>query len=344
MPGKIILMKSIFRIHLIIVLSLVLFSCSNVDQSNTPVYVSTKPISEILYTSAVSGGIIESDQNSGVAARGVCWDVNPDPTIDMSVTVDGIGSGEYESAITGLAPGETYFVRAYATTGTGTEYGENLSFTTHLTGVKFNSDLVYGTVSDIEGNNYKTIPIGPLVWMAQNLKTTKFSDGSGIPLVKENFNWSNILTPGYCWFNNNDSMYADIYGAYYNWFAVSTGKLCPAGWHVPSDSEWESMVSYLGGDRVAGSKLKEAGANNWVGPNRDATNQSGFTGLPGGMREAIYGTFGGQGNFGGWWSSTELTTSELGTAYYRWIHGDTTVVVRNGIFKKDGFTVRCVKD
>ena len=104
------------------------------------------------------------------------------------------------------------------------------------------------------------------------------------------------------------------------------------------------LVDYLGGDRMAGSKIKEKGTNNWILPNKDATNQSGFTGLPSGLRSTVDGTFRGQGSFGGWWSTTELSPSLLGAAWCRWIHGDTTVVARSEIYKKDGFTVRCVKD
>lgn len=337
-------MNRFSKIAGIIFISGIISSCNKTETRITSPVISTTAPSEILYTSALTGGTIASDGGSQITAKGVCWDINPDPTTAKNVTVDGYGSGDYQSMIIGLTPGITYFVRAYATTNSGTVYGEDLSFTTHLTGTQFNNSLSYGTVTDIDGNNYKTIPIGPLVWMAQNLKTTKFTDGSDIPLVKEDSKWANILTPGYCWFNNNDSVYADIYGAYYNWFAVSTGKLCPDGWHVPSDSEWQLLVDYLGGERVAGSKLKEVGTNNWVLPNKDATNQSGFTGLPAGLRNTIDGTFSGQGNFGGWWSTTELTPSLLGAAWCRWVHGDTTVVARNEIYKKDGFTVRCVKN
>lgn len=338
-------MKRIFRIAGFISLTVLVFSCLDDDEKNAiPPVVATKPISGILYTTALTGGTIEGDATAVIVGKGVCWDENPDPTIDNNITVNGSGFGEFESQITGLTPGKTYYVRAYAATNTETEYGQALSFTTHLTGIKFNADLIYGAVSDVDGNTYKTIPIGSQVWMAQNLKTTKFADGSGIPLVTDYPTWANSVTSGYCWFVNNDSMFADIYGAYYNWFAVNTGKLCPTGWHVPSDSEWQNLVTFLGGERSAGSKIKEVGSNNWVYSNKDATNQSGFTGIPAGLRGAIDGTFGGQGSFGGWWTTTEVNPSPLATAWCRSIHGDTTVVARNEFYKKNGFPVRCVKD
>jgi Fibrobacter succinogenes major domain (Fib_succ_major). len=246
--------------------------------------------------------------------------------------------------ISGLKFGTSYYLRAYATNSAGTSYGSELKFTTKTPGVQFNTSLTYGTITDIDANNYKTIPIGIQVWMAENLKTSKLNDGTSILSVTDDAQWTNLLAPAYCWFDNNDTLYENIYGAYYNWFTVSTGKLCPVGWHVPSDDEWQLLVDYLGGNNIAGSKIKEAGTNNWVFSNNDATNSSGFTALPGGMRGTLDGTFSGQGNYGGWWSTTELNTSPLSAAWSRWIHGDTTVIVRSEIFKKDGFYVRCVKD
>ena len=246
--------------------------------------------------------------------------------------------------LTGLKAGTVYYVRAYASNTDGIEYGDEISFTTHMPGTNFNSSLIYGTLTDIDGKSYKTILIGSQTWMAENLKTSKFNDGTSIPLVTSNADWTNLVTPAYCWFNNNDSLFESIYGAYYNWFAVSTGKLCPTGWHVPDDSEWQILVDFLGGDKIAGSKLKEAGSNNWVFSNKDATNQSGFTSLPAGLRESTYGAFQGEGSFGGWWSASEVSTGPLGAAWSRSIHGDTTVVGRSPLFKKDGFTVRCLKN
>lgn len=339
-------MNRYFKIAGIIFISCSVFSCSMKENHLTAPSVTTTAPTNILYTSALTGGVVDGDPSTQITAKGVCWDINPDPTFDKSATMDGIttGSGQYQSLMTGLTPGTTYFVRAYVITSLGAEYGEDLSFTTRSIGVKYNSSLTYGTVSDIDGNSYKTIPVGPLVWMAQNLKTTKFKDGTNIPIVKEYVDWTNSLAPGYCWYDNNDSVYKDIYGAFYNWFAVSTGQLCPDGWHVPSDAEWQLLIDYLGGERKAGSKLKEAATNNWILSNKDATNESGFTGLPAGLRNANDGTFYGQGSIGAWWTTTETSASLFGAAWSRWVHGDTTVVSRKEIYKKDGFTVRCVKN
>lgn len=337
-------MKTILGISGTILILILDISCKKNEKPATLPVVSTTPMTEVLYATAMSGGTITDNGGGSIVAKGVCWETNSSPTTDDNMTIDGIGSETYTSSLDGLKSGTKYYVRAYAINSAGTEYGDEISFTTHVTGVKFNPDLTYGTLIDVEGKSYKTIPVGIQIWMAENLRTTKFNDGSEIPLITNYADWSNIQTPAYCWFDNNDSLYENIYGAYYNWFAVSTGKLCPTGWHIPSDNEWQLLVNSLGGNNIAGSKLKEAGTNNWVLPNNDATNASGFTALPAGMRGSLDGTFSGEGNYGGWWSATESSESPLGAAFSRWIHGDTTVVARSEIFKKDGFSVRCVKN
>jgi uncharacterized protein (TIGR02145 family) len=337
-------MKKVFKISVTILILMGTLSCKKNERQPVPPDVTTVPVTEILYTTATSGGIVTNDGGDQIVAKGVCWGTSSVPTIENSRTADGIGTGTYASSITGLTSGTLYYLRAYASNSMGTTYGSERSFKTHVTGVKFNPDLTYGTVTDIEGKSYKTVPIGIQVWMAENLNTSKLNDGTTIPLIVDDAEWTNNLTPAFCWFYNNDTLSKNMYGAYYNWFAVSTGKLCPAGWHVPSDSEWQLLVNYLGGSNNAGSKIKEAGTNNWIFPNSDATNSSGFTALPAGLRGSMDGTFNGQGYYGGWWSTTELNPSPLGAAWSRWIHADTTVVARSEIFKIDGFTVRCIKD
>jgi len=324
-------------------MTIIFLSCEKKVTSVLEPEVVTSSVSAVLYATATSGGTVTEDGGGQVVSRGVCWSTNANPTVNDSKTLDGTGTGEYESLITGLKFGTLYHVRAYATNSTATVYGTDLTFTTKIESITFNNNLTYGTVTDIDGKTYKTIAIGVLTWMAENLKTTRLNDGTAIPLIKTNSLWANVLDPAYCWYDDNDTLYADIYGAYYSWFAVNTGKLCPTGWHVPSDSEWQLLVDYLGGN-TAGSKLKEAGANNWIFSNKDATNASGFTALPAGMRGAIDGSFSGQGAYGGWWSGTETDSSPLAAAWSRWVHGDTTVVTHSQIFKKDGFSVRCVKN
>jgi uncharacterized protein (TIGR02145 family) len=192
---------------------------------------------------------------------------------------------------------------------------------------------------DLDGNTYKTIKIGNQIWMAENLKTTKFNDGAAIPLVIDNAAWLGLNTPAYCWYDN-DSIYKNLYGALYNGYSVNTGKLCPTGWHVSSDTEWSALITYLGGDNIAGGKLKEKGTSHWSSTNPGATNESGFTALPGGSRysNGFYFTV---KNLGYWWTSIEGKTLN---GWYRSIYNRNSVVSRNYYDLTNGFSVRCVKD
>ena len=197
-----------------------------------------------------------------------------------------------------------------------------------------------GTVKDVDGNVYHTVTIGTQVWMVENLKTTKYNDGTTIPLVTDSTAWPNLTTPGYCWYNNDEAAYKTTYGALYNWYTVNTGKLCPSGWHVPTDAEWTTLTTYLGGESVAGGKLKETGTTHWQSPNEGATNERGFNALPAGSRD-YSGTFGYVGTNGYWWSSSEYTASN---AWYRSLYYYNISVLRFYTNKHYGFSVRCLRD
>jgi uncharacterized protein (TIGR02145 family) len=204
----------------------------------------------------------------------------------------------------------------------------------------FNPNLTYGTVSDIDGNIYKTITIGTQTWMAENLKVTKYRDGTSILNVKDNTAWGNLTTGAYCDINNTVSN-STIYGKLYNWFAVNNSRnIAPTGWHVPTDAEWTILTTYLGGENVAGGKLKETGVMHWKSPNTGATNETGFTALPGGNR-IIIGEFYYIGYEGFWWSSTEDGT---GGTYRRCINYSDSGVVRDSCIQVGGFSVRCLRD
>ncbi len=196
------------------------------------------------------------------------------------------------------------------------------------------------TIMDAEGNNYKTVKIGEEVWMAENLKSTNYNDGTPIPLVADETAWRDLTTPGYCWYKNNQESYGGTYGVLYNWFTVSTGILCPKGWHVPGNSEWIVLTKYLGGDYIAGGKLKEAGTAHWKNPNISATNESGFTALPAGRRNGG-GIFSGIGTNGHWWTSTETKNNQ---AWYRGLGNPDISIDSYRYNKRCGFSVRCLKD
>ena len=202
-------------------------------------------------------------------------------------------------------------------------------------------------VKDIDNNKYDIITIGTQTWMAENLKTTRYNDGTLIPLITDNTPWGNASTnksPGYCWYNNESSNLIS-YGALYNWYAINTTtngnkNVCPTGWHVPTDGEWTTLTTYLGGETVAGGKMKEAGLAHWNTPNEGATNESGFAGLPGGLRN-FFGTFDNIGFYGYWWSSSEFSTTN---ARYRYLGNNFGNVIKAYNNKGRGLSVRCLRD
>jgi len=191
------------------------------------------------------------------------------------------------------------------------------------------------SVTDIEGNEYHTVTIGTQVWMVENLKTTKYNDGTNIPNVTDQLTWKNLSTPSYCWYAN-DVANKSTYGALYNWYAVNTGKLAPKGWHVPTDSEWATLITVLGGESVAGSKLKNTSSSS----NTGANNEAGFSAIPGGSRDYV-GRFSHIGQYGEWWSST---VSDGGKSWSRHLNFDSGNQGRYASYKEVGFSVRCIKD
>jgi len=197
-----------------------------------------------------------------------------------------------------------------------------------------------GGLTDKDGNVYTSVTIGTQEWMVENLKTTKYNDGSSIPLVTGNAEWEALTTPGYCWYDN-DITNKTPYGALYNWYAVNTGKLCPTGWHVPTDAEWTTLTTYLGGESVAGGKLKEAGTTHWASPNTGAMDEYDFMALPGGGRYGGSGYFSDVGYYGYWWSSTGYDAT---LAWFRLISCDYEAVGYGSYYKRYGLSVRCVKD
>lgn len=222
------------------------------------------------------------------------------------------------------------------------------------TGIDFNSDLTYGTVSDIEGNVYKTIVIGTQTWMAENLRATRYNDNTEIELIGDGNDWMNTETPGYCWYENNKQLYGNTYGAYYNWLTIITFRLCPTGWHVPSDNEWKALEMNLGmtqaladaeGTRgtLEGSAIKEAGANNWLQSGIPGTNTSGFTGVPGGYRSGYMGNFDEEGLASYWWTSTGYYPQGW-IGYSRSMYSGSSGIARTLRYLKEGFNVRCIKN
>ncbi len=297
--------------------------------------VTTQAMSAITATTAAGGGNVTSDGGSPVTARGICWSTNTNPTLANSFTTDGSGTGAFISNITGLLPSTTYYMRAYATNGIGTAYGNEVNFTT--TAIPNNC----GSVTDIDGTIYNAVTIGTQCWTQTNLDVSKYRNGDPIPEVTDATEWANLTTGAWCYFDNN-SANGPVYGKLYNWHAVNDPRgLAPAGWHIPSNDEWTVLTTYLGGQSVAGGKMKEAGTTHWISPNTGADNSSGFTGLPGELR-SLSGSFWLLGERGVWWSSTDDIG---GSVYIRMLSNwntDAPLSFSNG--KKLGFSVRCIKN
>ena len=190
-------------------------------------------------------------------------------------------------------------------------------------------------VTDIEGNVYNTVKIGDQLWMAEDLKVSKYNDGTTIPNITDKTAWQNSSTGACTWYNNEKS-----WGTLYNFYAVNTRKLAPAGWHVATHVDWTALTDYLGGEDVAGGKLKETGSVRWDSPNTGATNESSFTALPGGFRLGD-GTFSSFGGGGYWWSSTEFDSWNSWTHYIYW---SGSIIYRGHYDKREGHSVRCIKD
>jgi uncharacterized protein (TIGR02145 family) len=229
--------------------------------------------------------------------------------------------------MTGLTKGTGYYVRAYATNGTGTGYGNQITIGTRI--------------DDNDGNTYSTTLIGSQLWMAENLKTTLYNGGGSIPYVTDATSWAGLSTPAYCWFANNETTYKPLYGALYNWYAINTGNLCPTGWHVPSDAEFSTMeltlgmsaavindIGYRGTDQ--GSQLKST--SGWAA-GENGTNTSGFTGLAGGYRYGMDGTFQALGQWTYWWASDIGNGTET---WYRRVDGPSTQVYRASVIYRGG--------
>jgi len=209
-----------------------------------------------------------------------------------------------------------------------------ISGTLALNSCKKDKDEV---VKDADGNEYQIVEIGSQTWTAENLKATKLNDGTPISNVTAKTEWASLNAPGYCWYDNSADNKAG-HGALYNFHAVSTGKLCPQGWHVPTDADWLALENHLGGEVVAGGKMKETGTAYWNSPNTGATNDSGFNGRGSGLR-FMGGDFGEMKKYGLWWSST----TGGGGAWFRSIYFDVGTLTTQSYSTKTGLSVRCIK-
>lgn len=299
--------------------------------------LTTTDVTALTPSDGSSGGNITNDGGSEITVRGICWSTSPNPTITNSKTSDGTGTGAFTSSITGLSDGTVYYIRSYATNRAGTGYGNQVTITT--------------PVMDVEGNIYKTVAIGTQVWMAENLKTTRYKDNTPITMVADSLTWLTLTTPAYCWYRNHE--YNKVYGALYNWYAASSANLCPEGWHVPRNAEFQTLELQIGmpADTVfawgwrgngIGSHLKSTTGWNSEG---EGDNSTGFNAIPAGFRAWINAQFRALGDIAYFWSSTDDALNlKPQVAWYRRLDATSTKVYQATSEKAGGKAVRCLKN
>jgi uncharacterized protein (TIGR02145 family) len=341
-----------YNFALVILVYCLLTSCEKEKPKpsdvSTQITIATGTPVDIKYRSAKVCGTLGETFNLTVQDYGHCWDTVQNPDITKNKTYFGSqkGAKSFTSQLQNLIIGKRYFVKAYYTINDATVYSQEDSLITLF-------------VKDGDGNVYTTITIGTQTWLKENLKTTTYNDGTPIPLVSKSTTWSNLSTPAFCWYNNDEASFKSGYGALYNWYAISIttngGKnICPSGFHVPSDVEWTVLTDYLtsngfgyGGNGADIAKALSAtwgwNASSTLGtPGNDpgSNNSSGFTAVPGGYRN-INGTFSNFGFYGHWWSSTE--TSD-GYACYRILGFSGYNIGSNYKYMNYGSSILCLED
>lgn len=277
-------------------------------------------------TNDLTGRVVVMGSNSGT------------PYISFSQGFSkGLPTGRIEGgkgkAILPYSPGERILFR-----GISGNYSRVLTLVaTQSQAVDFN----FVACTDGNGTHYPVVTIGTQTWMAKNLKATKYNNATVIPKVTEANAWTSFTTPAYCWYDNDSATYSEPYGALYKWYVVAAGNLCPTGWHVPLQSEWTTLKTFLGVDTLIGGLLKETGLLHWDSLNTGGSNATGFTAIPGGMRYIGNGNYQDKGHFGYFWAGNDYSAS---FAYSYSLAYNSTKITSGGNNKGNGFSVRCVKD
>jgi Fibrobacter succinogenes major domain (Fib_succ_major). len=324
-------------------------NCSTSTQSFTTVpdinlpYVTTAPVFTHINTPPRVGGNVIYEGSSKLSEHGIYFGLSHNPEIGGTKFQIDNGAGLFSDLLSGLNTGTIYYVKAYATNNSGTVFGAEVSFTT---GQVSN----YNSIRDIDGNMYYIINIGNQVWMAENLRTTRFNDGTLIPNISDD-SWGDLNIPGYCWYNNNPG-FKSTYGALYNWYTVdsiSNGlkNVCPSGWHVPDDTEWTMLITFLGGEAGAGTKLKETGDYYWSPSASMGDNSSDFSALAGGQRidfrpasfNGSSGLFYDIGYLSTFWSNTFNTDN-----HWLQVRSDVSGAEKHLSKKNSGNSIRCIKN
>lgn len=304
-------------------------------------------------TGGFSGGNITDDGGGTVAASGICWSTHRFPDLKDTYTDEGGGHDSFESYLTSLAPYTVYYVRAYATNEVGTGYGQEVAFRTLWD---------ESPVTDIDGNEYSTVQIGDQVWMAMNLRVSRYADGMAIDLVETDEQWASLEVDAAAYVFYENQAGQELYGALYTWAAAIRNQagaeagaevqgVCPDGWHLPGDDEWKALEVELGMTQLTadeddwrgyeeGGMLKIAGTEYWNEPNEMATNESGFSAAPAGIRSAG-GIFSARGDYTVFWTATGVAADE---AWVRALHTMRGEIKREPGSRKAGYSVRCIKN
>lgn len=321
--------------------------------------VITNSAYSITHSTASIGYYVTNAGSSAVNSRGVCWATHNNPSQADFYTNDGAGTGAFSTIISDLDPGTTYYACAYASNSQGIAYGDVVSFNTLVS--------CSGTISDYDGNYYNIIQIGNQCWMSSNLKVKHYPNGLNIPFISNQTSWSILsndnLADAYCYYDNTSS-YSTNYGLLYSYAAAiadnwdndnfSNQGICPDGWHLPTDEEWQVLEVFLGmnateaastGSRGTNQGSRMSGSSNlWNDGSLENDSDFDLSGLnlvPSGYRSTASGFFGGIGYYNFYWTATEYTATG---AYARSIYFNNTKVDRGAYSKSNGYSIRCVKN
>jgi uncharacterized protein (TIGR02145 family) len=282
-------------------------------------------VSDLTTTSATLNGYLRTCDEAIVTVEYGTTSSYGSNALHTGNPVLGVTNEVVKITVDGLLPATTYFYRLTAETSEGTIYGTGRKFRT------FDAALL----TDTDGNEYATTTIGTQVWMTEPLRTTKYNDGSPIPLVTDSLEWVNLESPGYCWYRNDAATYKESYGALYNWYAVSSGKLCPSGWHVPEEQEWVDLINYLGAD--AGDNLTQGHYDIEHGNAfLEGSNESGFSAVMTATR-LDHGFIPFEDSE--LWSASE-EDADMGKIFI----ANSFTATTTSFLKDSGLPVRCIKD
>jgi len=302
-------MKSLFAYKNIAFLTVVIsFSCSSCEDPIPP----TPPIDPVKAVAIIQPAVNVTKTSATVVAKVLpnedgtraAFEIKANgqstwSTYDLPLTYNGKDTIKVTFDLFDLKVGTTYDFRIKAVNKAGETFSEISRFETYA-------------VSDFDGNLYHTVKIGTQVWLKENFKGTHFANGDPIPNITDQAQWEAATSPAYCYYNN-DSKIAETYGALYNWYVASDSRELISGFHMPSEAEWYALAERLGGLSVAGGAMKEAGFTHWIQPNKGATNNSGFTGLPAGARQKKFGNLGDWGIF--WAKDKFMGMSNIGSTF-----------------------------